>query len=87
MNHHEQSHDATILSVSGMTCGGCASTVTRILSRVPGVAEATVDLETGRATVKGKANPVDLIAAVMAAGYGAKAIGDDAEEGDSDGSL
>jgi copper chaperone len=29
-----------VLAVSGMTCGGCAATVTRVLSRVPGVSNA-----------------------------------------------
>ena len=54
-----------------MTCGGCASTVTRVLSRVPGVSCAQVDLERGRATVTGSAPPAALIQAVEAAGFGA----------------
>jgi Cu+-exporting ATPase len=37
-------HDKTVLAVSGMTCGGCASTVERILSRVSGVIHAAVIL-------------------------------------------
>lgn len=57
------------LSVSGMTCGGCASTVTRVLSRVPGVVEAHVDLASGRATVTGTAPAEELIHAVEAAGF------------------
>ena len=61
-----------VLSISGMTCTGCAANVTRVLSRVPGVTEAAVDLERGRATVRGTARPADLIAAVQAAGYGAQ---------------
>lgn len=62
----------TTLSISGMTCGGCASTVTRVLSRVPGVESANVDLGNGRAVVAGTARPEDLIRAVEAAGYGAQ---------------
>jgi copper chaperone CopZ len=45
--------------------------VTRVLSRVPGVSEAKVDLAAGRATVAGIAAPEALVAAVAAAGYGA----------------
>lgn len=75
----------TVLTVSGMTCGGCANTVTRILSRVPGVVGAKVDFAAGRATVKGEAPPAELIAAVEAAGYGAKDAGSDAQTGGSNG--
>jgi copper chaperone CopZ len=74
MSQHDELHAATTLSVSGMTCGGCVNAVTRILSRVPGVAAVAVDLKSGHATVRGGAAPADLIAAVEAAGYGAKAI-------------
>lgn len=58
-----------VLSVSGMTCAGCASTVMRVLSRVPGVADVKVDFAAGRAVVKGKGRPEDLIAAIETAGY------------------
>ena len=63
---------SAVLAISGMTCDGCANTVTRVLSRVPGVANATVDFGSGRATVMGSARPEDLVAAVQAAGYGAQ---------------
>lgn len=71
------------LSVSGMTCSACANTVTRVLSRVPGVATATVDFASGRTTVAGTAKVADLIAAVTAAGYGAvvSSGSDQAEKG------
>lgn len=58
-----------VLAISGMTCGGCAGAVTRALSRVPGVVEARVDLQSGRATVTGTAHAEDLIRAVEAAGF------------------
>lgn len=64
------------LLVSGMTCGGCATAVTRVLSRVSGV---TDDRE--RATVIGDARTEDLIAAVQAAGYDAQPIGSTTEGG------
>ena len=59
------------LAVTGMTCTGCVNAVTRVLSRVPGVAAVQVDLAAGRAEVGGSARPDDLLAAVRKAGYGA----------------
>ena len=59
------------LAISGMTCAGCASTVTRVLSRVAGVVSAQVDLAQGRATVEGSVAPEALVRAVEGAGFGA----------------
>jgi len=64
------------LSVTGMTCGGCAKSVERALRGVAGVAQVTVDLAGGSATVQpapGEAAPVpsDLISALDNAGFGA----------------
>jgi Cu+-exporting ATPase len=63
------------LKVDGMTCQGCARSVTRKLSGVSGVSNATVDLAAGKATVdydtsRGKLE--DLIAAVEQIGYRAQ---------------
>jgi copper chaperone len=58
-----------VLTVSGMTCGGCAGTVARVLARVPGVENARVDLASGRATVIGTATAQALLAAIAAAGF------------------
>ncbi|MDB5408334.1 MAG: Heavy metal transport/detoxification protein [Rhodospirillales bacterium] len=68
------SSSLVVLSVTGMTCAGCASAVTRVLSRVAGVGEAKVELAAGRATVTGSAAPAALVAAVAAAGYGAAVV-------------
>ena len=57
------------LSISGMTCGGCANTVKRVLSRVPGATAVEVDLDKGAASVAGTAAAPALLAAVVAAGY------------------
>ena len=59
----------TTLAVSGMTCEGCARTIERVLSRVPGVKSATADFDLGLAIVNGSAAASELIAAVEAAGY------------------
>lgn len=72
---------STTLSITGMTCPGCASTARRVLSRVPGVTGAEVDLASGRATVSGSARPEELVAAIEAAGYGARLLPDEAGAG------
>lgn len=67
------------LRVSGMTCGGCVSSVKKALEAVPGVDEAEVTLEPGSATVRASAqshgeplSAESLIAAVTRAGYEAE---------------
>lgn len=70
----ETSSSQTVLAITGMTCGGCASTVTRVLQKVPGVTRAEVDLSSSRAVVEGSAPPTDLVAAAAAAGFGASVI-------------
>jgi copper chaperone CopZ len=65
----------TALSIKGMTCSGCASTVTRVLSQVPGVISAEVDLANARAFVEGPVQPEALVAAAEAAGFDAQIVG------------
>ncbi len=60
------------LQVEGMTCASCVGRVERALQAVPGVAEATVNLATERATITGSAGTEALIAAVDRAGYDAR---------------
>ncbi|HEY7983916.1 MAG TPA: heavy metal translocating P-type ATPase [Ktedonobacterales bacterium] len=67
--------EATELAINGMTCASCARRVERALARVPGVAAASVNLATERATVTAADDAPTLealIAAVTAAGYGAE---------------
>lgn len=66
------------LSVSGMTCDGCARVIQRVLLKINGVSRATVDFATRRAVVDGTARPEELIAAIEAAGYGASIMPGDA---------
>jgi copper chaperone CopZ len=61
----------TNLALTGMTCDGCARTIERVLSRVPGVKSAKVDFDLGIAIVNGSAVPSELISAIEAAGYDA----------------
>jgi Cu+-exporting ATPase len=62
------------LAVTGMTCAGCVTAVTRVLTRVPGAAHVRVTLETGQADISGTATPDALLSAVRKAGYGAELL-------------
>ncbi len=62
-----------ILKVTGMTCGGCTSAVTRALVAVDGVHNVNVSLAGSEAKVdfdEKMTSPEKLIAAVQEAGYG-----------------
>lgn len=57
--------------VSGMTCGGCAKTVTRHVTDIAGVTDVQADVPGGTITVL-SVNPLetaDIRAAVERAGY------------------
>jgi copper chaperone CopZ len=57
-------------AVAGMTCEHCVLSVREEVSEVPGVQDVTVDLETGRLTVRGANVSDDAVAAAVAeAGY------------------
>ena len=71
------------LSVTGMTCASCVGRVERALNAVPGVAEATVNLATERATIRGVASVDSLLAAVERVGYESRPI-DTAARADED---
>lgn len=81
---NDETGESLVLSISGMTCGGCANTLTRVLARVPGVTRAEVDLASGRAQVLGTARPDELLNAVRRAGYGAEITADTMISGDAD---
>ena len=60
------------LTVQGMSCASCVSRVEDALEDVSGVAGATVNLATDRATVRyvpGAAEPADFTVAIREAGY------------------
>ncbi|KAB0630870.1 copper ion binding protein, partial [Burkholderia latens] len=68
---------ATIeLDIDGMTCASCVSRVEKALAKVPGVARASVNLATERATVDAApdVSAPQLAAAVQQAGYGATPV-------------
>lgn len=59
----------TTIKVTGMTCGHCVAAVTKSLSKVSGVDQTEVSLETGQAVVTGNTDPSALLAAIKDAGY------------------
>jgi len=62
------------LEVTGMTCGGCAASVERIIKTADRSARVTVDLASGRVEADSSVPAATLVGAIEAAGYGAKAI-------------
>lgn len=57
------------LSIAGMMCAGCVSSVERALQGVTGVETANVNLAERTASVTGDAKAEDLVSAVKQAGY------------------
>ena len=60
------------MKISGMTCGGCVSNVTKALNAVDGVKEVAVSLNPGEARIEFDENTTasaQLRAAVQRAGY------------------
>ena len=74
----------TSLSIGGMTCAACVSHVERALTGVEGVADASVNLATERASVEyvpGLAGVSDLRHAVEDSGYSITTIaGDESDD-------
>src|SRR5215203_5960299 len=86
---HTKDAPSTIdFRVEGMTCGSCAARVQRVLAKTDGVADAEVNLATGRAhlTLQRPLPTADLQARVAMIGYGLTPLaetpggGDDLEE-------
>jgi cation transport ATPase len=80
-------HERAELAVEGMHCASCAVRVERVLSRQPGVAEASVNFATHRAAVAYNADAVslsELEGAVERIGYRLEAPRGDMEPGDED---
>jgi copper-transporting P-type ATPase V len=86
---HTKDAPSTIdFNVEGMTCGSCAARVQRVLAKTEGVADAEVNLATGRAhvTLQRPLPAADLQARVAKIGYGLTPLaetpggGDDLEE-------
>ncbi|MDP9870252.1 MULTISPECIES: heavy-metal-associated domain-containing protein [Streptosporangium] len=62
--------DASVYTVSGMTCGHCVSSVSSEIGKVGGVTGVQVDLASGSVSVSGAGfSDEDIRAAVERAGY------------------
>lgn len=69
----ENSTQQIELSITGMSCGGCARSVENALKTSAGVVNVSVNLPAQKATVSvvsGKVQRADLVKAVEEAGYG-----------------
>jgi copper chaperone len=63
----------TLLTLTGMSCGGCVGSVQRILDALPGVQRAEVTLAPPQARVSFDPERIDraaLVQAVVDAGFG-----------------
>eukprot|EP00293_Proteomonas_sulcata_P015879 CAMPEP_0184294430 /NCGR_PEP_ID=MMETSP1049-20130417/5628_1 /TAXON_ID=77928 /ORGANISM="Proteomonas sulcata, Strain CCMP704" /LENGTH=1275 /DNA_ID=CAMNT_0026602715 /DNA_START=545 /DNA_END=4372 /DNA_ORIENTATION=- len=70
--------DEVVLKIHGMTCGKCVKRVQKSLTEIAGVDGAEVDLEAGKAVVKGKDLDAASLAAVLTeAGYPSAIWGED----------
>jgi len=75
------SNETLRLSISGMSCAGCVSSVEDALNHVEGVATGSVNFAEHTATVSGNATAESLIIAVRDAGYDAALLtADDAQQ-------
>jgi len=62
-----------VLSVTGMTCGGCVNSVQKVLTALPGVQSVEVTLTPGQARVVFDPARIDravLVGAIVEAGFG-----------------
>ena len=58
-----------VLSVKGMTCGGCAEAVKRVIRKADPEAAVSVELASGRVEAKTVAEASSLATAITKAGY------------------
>ncbi len=73
--------EATRLSVSGMSCAACVSSVEKAINSVDGVSLANVNFVEHTATIEGNFNVESLVSAIKSAGYGAaQLLGNEDEE-------
>jgi len=66
----QMSIDTMELTVKGMRCNGCVESVTRAIEECEGVAESTVDLTVGRASISGSGfDRSSLVEAIRSLGF------------------
>ena len=57
------------IEIDGMSCGGCVASVTKVLSRVPGVRVDDVTVGSARVTLEDDVAPTDVARAIEKAGF------------------
>jgi copper chaperone CopZ len=62
------------IEVEGMSCGGCVSSVTRVLSRLPGVRVLGVEVGSAKVAVEESTGERELTGAIEKAGFTARSI-------------
>lgn len=75
MNDSTATRTDISLDIEGMSCASCVMRVEKVLKKIPGVTEVSVNLATERASIAtaGAVAPEQLIAAIEKAGYHARA--------------
>lgn len=72
---YEVPADTVTLAIKGMTCASCVARLEKVLNKVPGVTDASVNLATEKARISSFGVPVvTLIAAVRKAGFDASPL-------------
>jgi len=64
--------ESVTIKIEGMSCGGCTSSVDKVLNEIDGVSQVEVTLEPGQASVQydaARTNIDALIAAIEDAGF------------------
>ncbi len=67
--------ETVTFNITGMTCGGCVNSITRVLTNTAGVANAQVDLANATAIVQfdvSQTNVAALIEVIEDAGFDAE---------------
>ncbi|WP_421204637.1 heavy-metal-associated domain-containing protein [Aeromonas enteropelogenes] len=59
------------LTVTGMSCGGCAASLQKTLLAQPAVTAAQVDFASSKAIIESELNKAELIALIEAKGFSA----------------
>jgi len=83
----KEAGESLSLKIKGMTCAACSSRIERGLAKVPGIAGASVNLATEKATVKYDPSvlyPDDIVARVKELGYEAELETDEKLSNDDD---
>ncbi|GBE24801.1 copper-exporting P-type ATPase A [bacterium BMS3Bbin02] len=79
------SSETVHLAIAGMTCSSCVATIEKVLAATPGVIDARVNFASEEATIEVNDVAIDaLTAAVAGAGYTARVVDDDVDDGDAE---